>query len=120
MEVVLGLFSITVAAVLGGILAKFLKLPTLVGYILAGIVFGALLPPSLKSVSSLAQIGTILLLFSIGIELTLSRLEKFLNIAVFGALIQIVVVTLVGFFILKAFNFGFIPGLILSFGFSRY
>lgn len=118
MEVVIGLFSITIAAVLGGILAKFLRLPTLVGYILAGVVFGALLPPGLKSVSSLAEIGTILLLFSIGIELSLSRLGKFLNIAVFGGLIQIALVTGVSFLILKVFGFEFLPSLILSFGFS--
>lgn len=118
MDFVLGLFSVAIAAVAGGVLAKYLRLPILVGYILAGIFFGAVLPPGLKSISSLAEVGTILLLFSIGIELSLSRLEKYLDISVFGALIQILLVTLVGFFALSAFGFGMMVSLILSFGFS--
>lgn len=118
MDFVLGLFSISIAAVLGGVLAKYLRLPTLVGYIIAGILFSAVLPPGLKSISGLAQIGTILLLFSIGIELSLTRLEKYLDVSVFGALIQILFVSLVGFLILSLFGFNFIVSLILSFGFS--
>lgn len=118
MDLILGLFSVSIAAVLGGMFAKYLKLPTLVGYILAGILFGAILPSNLKSVSSLAEIGTILLLFSIGIELSLSRLEKYLDISVFGALIQILAVTLIGFLILQAFGMPFAVSLILSLGFS--
>lgn len=114
----MGLFSISIAAVLGGLLAKYLKLPTLVGYILAGIIFGAILPSNLKSISSLAEIGTILLLFSIGVELSLSRLEKYLDISVFGALIQILFVSLIGFLILDGLGFNFAVSLILSFGFS--
>lgn len=118
MEIVLGLFSISVAAVLGGILAKFLRLPTLVGYILAGIFFGAILPPSSRSISSLAEIGTILLLFSIGVELSLTRLGKYLDISVFGALIQILVVSLVSFLILQILGFVTSVAIILSLGFS--
>lgn len=118
MEIVLGLFSISIAAVLGGILAKYLKLPTLVGYILAGIVFGAILPPNLKSVSSLAEIGTILLLFSIGIELSLTRLERYLNIALFGALIQILLVTLISWVILQSLGISSPVAIVLSLGFS--
>jgi monovalent cation:H+ antiporter-2, CPA2 family len=118
MDIVLGLFLVVVAAVLGGVLAKTLKLPVLVGYIISGIVFGTILPPSAKNVSTLASIGTILLLFSIGVELPLSQLTKFLKVAVIGAVIQIVLVTGVSFIFLNALGFSSMSSLILSLGFS--
>ena len=118
MDLTLGLFSVVVAAVAGGFLAKLLKAPGLVGYIVAGIVIGAILPPGLKEVSGLAQVGIILLLFSIGVELSFDRLSRYLRVAVFGALIQIVLVTLLGYFILAVFGLPPLPALILSLGFS--
>ncbi len=118
MELVLGLFFVVIAASIGGLLAKTFKLPSLVGYIVLGILVGILLPPSLKEVSSLAQIGIILLLFSVGVELSLERLSKYLKVAVFGSLIQVVLTTLLAYFVLAKLGFGTIPSLILSLGFS--
>jgi len=118
MELILGLFGVMVAASLGGFFAKLLKFPSLVGFILAGILVGAILPPSLKSVSSLAQVGIILLLFSIGIELSFDRLSKYLKIAVFGSLIQITLTALFAYFILGFFNLSHVTAFILSLGFS--
>ena len=106
------------AAVVGGLAAKKLKLPGLVGYIIAGIVIGAILPPQLKEVSGLAQVGIILLLFSVGVELSFDKLSKYLHVAVFGALIQILLVTLLSYFILSRFGIPSIASLILSLGFS--
>jgi CPA2 family monovalent cation:H+ antiporter-2 len=118
MDIVLGLFLITIAAALGGLLAKSLKLPGLVGYIIAGVAFGVVLPENLKGVSGLAQLGTILLLFSIGIELSLTRLSRFLKVAVIGSIIQIVLVTISSYIILNLFSLPPITSLILALGFS--
>ena len=118
MEIVLALFFVVLAAVLGGVLARVLKLPALVGYIISGIAFGTILPEGIKNVSTLAQIGTILLLFSIGIELSLDKLSKFLNVAVFGGLLQIVLVTGVSYLLLTYLGFGIATSIILSLGFS--
>ena len=118
MDLTLGLFFVVVAAVSGGFLAKLIKVPGLVGYIIAGIVVGAVLPPGLKEVSGLAQVGIILLLFSIGVELSFERISRYLSIAVFGALIQVILVTLLGYFILLVFGLAQLPALILSLGFS--
>jgi CPA2 family monovalent cation:H+ antiporter-2 len=118
MDLTLGLFSIIVAAVAGGLAAKFLKVPGLVGYIIAGILAGAILPLGLKSVSGLAEVGIILLLFSIGVELSFERLTRYLNIAVLGALIQIFLVTGIGYLILSRFGLSASASLILSLGFS--
>src|SRR2546423_13982391 len=56
-----------------------IKLPALPGFIVAGVLLG---PNALRLVSdvhqveSLAEVGVILLLFTIGIELSLSRLRE--------------------------------------------
>jgi len=118
MEIVLGLFLIIFSAVIGGLLAKLFKLPNLIGYIVAGIVIGVIIPANLKSISSLATIGTILLLFSIGVELSLDRLTKFFKVAVIGGLTQVILVTLASFFALTLFGFPQVTSLILSLGFS--
>lgn len=118
MEIVLGLFLIVVAAVIGGIVSKFLKLPALIGYIIAGIAVGSVLPNNLKSASSFAEIGIILLLFSIGVELSFDTLTKFLKVAVLGALIQIFLVTVISYVLLVFFGLNPGTALILSIGFS--
>lgn len=118
MEIVIGLFLITIAAAIGGLLAKIFKLPGLVGYIIVGIVFGAFLPENFKSIANLAQIGTILLLFSIGVELSFTSLSKFLKVAVIGSVIQIVLVTVSSYIILNLFHLPAITSLVLSLGFS--
>ena len=118
MDLTLGLFFVVVSAVAGGFLAKVIKAPGLVGYIIAGIVVGAILPPGLKEVSGLAEVGIILLLFSIGVELSFKRLSRYLRIAVFGGLIQIVLVTLFSYITLYLFGFSPAVSLVLSLVFS--
>ncbi len=118
MELILGLFFVIVAATLGGFLAKLLKLPSLVGFIIAGILVGSVLPASLKEVSSLADVGIILLLFSIGLELSFDRLSKFLKIAVLGSLIQIVFAVFLFYLILGVFGLSEQASLVLALGFS--
>ena len=90
----------------------------LVGYILAGLIFGAILPSGVKDVARLSEIGTILLLFSIGVELSFSRLSKFLKVAITGSLIQIILVASILYFILTIFGFSPLASLILASGFS--
>jgi CPA2 family monovalent cation:H+ antiporter-2 len=118
MELVLGLFFVIVAATLGGYFARLLRLPSLVGYIIAGILVGALLPPSLKEVSSLAEVGIILLLFSIGMELSFDRLSRYLKISVLGSIAQVLLTAIFSYFILSIFGLHPVSALVLALGFS--
>ena len=118
MDLVLSLFLATIAAALGGFVAKNLKLPVLIGYIFGGIAVGIILPNATTGAGSLAEIGTILLLFSIGIELSFERLSRFFKVAVLGAVIQIVLVGLGLFFILSLAGFSTITATVLALGFS--
>ena len=61
-----------VGAVVGGLAARKLRQPTILGYVLAGIVIGPFTPGprvhDAHSLELLAEIGVILLMYSIGIE----------------------------------------------------
>ena len=118
MDIVQGLFFVVIAATLGGIIAKSFKFPSLVGYIVAGVIAGGILPESAKNISTLAEIGTILLLFSIGIEIPLGKLSKYIKISVIGASLQIVLVSVISYFFMSLAGFSTISSLILSVGFS--
>jgi len=63
-----------------------IKLPSVMGYLIAGVVigpYGGQLIDDIESVKHLAEIGVILLLFVIGLEFSLTRLLKDL-VSVFG------------------------------------
>ena len=78
------------AALVGGFLARRLRQSTLAGYVLAGIVLGALPgAPSEESVGTLADIGVVLLMFSLGVQLDLRELAAVQRVALTGAVVQV-------------------------------
>src|SRR3989344_2034778 len=112
------LFLVLAAAVIGGVIAKLLKFQPLVGYIVSGIVFGSILRQRAAAVSNFAEIGTILLLFSIGVELSFQRLGRVFKVATIGAILQMIFVTIFTFIILSAFGIPFLSSFVLAMGFS--
>ena len=73
------------------IAAHRLKIPTLVGFLLTGIVMGphALgLIRDVETVESLAEVGAVLLLFAVGLELSLSRIVRLGKYVLGGGAIQ--------------------------------
>ncbi|OGM08695.1 hypothetical protein A2W13_03385 [Candidatus Woesebacteria bacterium RBG_16_36_11] len=112
-------FLILIATALtGGIVAKFIKLQPFVGFIVAGVVARLFLPENAFGIEKVAELGLIFLLFSTGLELSLARLSKVIRISLTGASVQIVLVTLVSFALLKMFSFDSTSALVLSLGFS--
>lgn len=90
--------SFGLALALGFVAAK-LKLPELVGYMLAGVLLGPLTPGLTLDVAlsqQLAEIGIILLMFGVGLHFSFEELLKVKRIALPGALIEIPVVTAIG------------------------
>ncbi|MCJ7606950.1 MAG: cation:proton antiporter [Thermoplasmata archaeon] len=67
--------TIAVAAVII-ILFKRLKQPLILGYLMAGIIAGPLVTAAQDSVELLAKLGIVLLMFSIGLEINLTKLRK--------------------------------------------
>lgn len=82
-----------------GFIAIKLRLPPLVGYLLAGIAIGPYTPGFVGDAalaSELAEIGVILLMFGVGMHFSVSDLWAVRSIALPGALAQIVVATAMG------------------------
>ncbi len=89
-----------VLALIFGLVASRLRLPPLVGYLLAGIMLGPGTPGFVADLSlsaQLAEIGVMLLMFGVGLHFSLDDLLKVRRIAIPGAIVQIIVATLVGF-----------------------
>ena len=82
-----------------GLAATRLRLPALVGYVLAGVAIGPFTPGFHADVGlaqQLSEIGVILLMFGVGIHFSLADLLAVRRIAVPGAVVQIAVATLLG------------------------
>lgn len=94
----------TVAAAFGlalilGFVAARLKMPPLVGYLLAGIAIGPATPGFVADVAlagQLAEIGVMLLMLGVGLHFSIDDLLSVRRIAVPGAILQIVVATAMG------------------------
>ncbi|MGH9457287.1 MAG: cation:proton antiporter, partial [Thermoanaerobaculia bacterium] len=94
----------TIAAALGlamifGFIAARLKVPPLVGYLLAGIVIGPNtrgFVADMELAAQLAEIGVMLLMFGVGLHFSLDDLASVRGIALPGAVVQIVVATALG------------------------
>ena len=94
----------TIAAALGlalvlGFIAVRLKLPALVGYLVAGILIGPATPGFVADVelsTQLAEIGVMLLMFGVGLHFSLDDLLAVRKIALPGAIVQIAVATALG------------------------
>lgn len=79
------------ALVFGWLAERFLKTPTLVGYIIAGVSVGLfpLLPNVDRVVTEqFAEIGVMLLMFGVGLHFSVADLVKVKGVAVTGAMLQ--------------------------------
>ncbi|MEQ1685033.1 MAG: YbaL family putative K(+) efflux transporter [Burkholderiaceae bacterium] len=106
-------------ALIFGYVAARLKLPPLVGYLLAGIVIGPATPGFVADVAlagQLAEIGVMLLMLGVGLHFSLADLLAVKRIAIPGALLQIVVATAMGMGVATWWGWGL--GASLVFGLS--
>ncbi|MBA4343971.1 MAG: Kef family K(+) transporter [Methylibium sp.] len=87
-------------ALLLGFVAARLRMPPLVGYLLAGIAIGPATPGfvgDMALAAQLAEIGVMLLMFGVGLHFSMQDLLAVKRIAVPGALVQIAAATLLGY-----------------------
>src|SRR5688572_31459420 len=90
--------ALTLAWVFGA-LAQRLRMPPIVGYLLAGVLIGPATPGFVADqglASELAEIGVILLMFGVGLHFSLEDLLSVRAIAIPGAVAQIAFATGLG------------------------
>jgi CPA2 family monovalent cation:H+ antiporter-2 len=100
-----------------GALAHRFKVSPIAAYLLAGVILGPFTPGFVADqalANELAEIGVILLMFGVGLHFSLADLLSVRAIAVPGAIIQIVLVTLLG--VALAWSLGWTPGSGVVFG----
>ncbi len=116
----------TIAAAFGlamilGFLAVRLKLPALVGYLLAGVVIGPHTRGFVADVAlagQLAEIGVMLLMFGVGLHFSLGDLASVRSIALPGAIVQILAATAMGTATAMFWGWSFGGGLVLGLSLS--
>ncbi len=101
------------------ILCRRLRLPVVLGYILAGLLIGPHTPPyafikDLHSIQTLSEMGVIFLLFSIGLEFSLSKLAKVGLVSFVAATLEILLMIWVGYSLGQMFGWKFMDSLFLG------
>ena len=118
------LINITLALVVaffGGWIARKVKLPTIVGYLLAGIAIGPFTPGFVgdtETIQQLAELGVIFLMFGVGLHFSFSDLWKVRDIAIPGALIQTLLASLLGFALSQMWGWSVSAGIVLGLAIS--
>lgn len=128
MELELSSFSIVIALTIGftlasilGLVAHWLKLSPIVGYLLAGYVVGPYFPGyviDVKLSEELAEIGVVLMLFGVGMHFNLKDMLRVKNIAIIGGVGQTFIATAGGALLVQLAGFplsvGITTGLAIS------
>jgi CPA2 family monovalent cation:H+ antiporter-2 len=100
-----------------GYLAARLRMPPMVGYLLAGIIIGPGTPGFVADIGlarQLAEIGVMLLMFGVGLHFSLDDLLAVRKIAIPGAIVQMAISTGLGMAL--ALWWGWTPGAAVVFG----
>jgi len=108
-------------AFVGGLLAQRVRLPPLVGYLLAGVAVGPFTPGFVADeglVPQLAEIGVMLLMFGVGLHFSVKDLLAVRGIAVPGALVQIAVATALGIAATRVWGWSWGSGLVFGLALS--
>jgi len=113
-----GIAIVALAALGCGLLFTRFKQPAILGYVIAGIVLGPSgfsMIEDRENVTLLAELGVLLLLFILGLELNLRSFREIWKVSVGCVLLQVVAST--GMVFLASFVFGWSVGTSLLFGF---
>lgn len=105
------------AALAGGLLARLLRLPPLVGFLVAGVAIGPYTPgwfADAHAVEGVARIGVALLMFAVGVQFSLEELLSVRRVALLGGALQITGSVGLGVFVGMALGWGLYGGVFLG------
>jgi monovalent cation:H+ antiporter-2, CPA2 family len=106
-----------VLAFLLGFIANRLRLPAILGYLVAGMLLGPNTPGFIANINlaeQLAEIGIILLMFGVGLHFSTKDLMRVHRIAIPGALAQMVLTTIICLVVAMLLNHSFIESMVFG------
>jgi CPA2 family monovalent cation:H+ antiporter-2 len=95
-----------------------LKIPTIIGYLVTGIVAGPNLLAIIghdQDIHIIAEIGVVLLMFSIGLEFSLNHLLRIRHTVFIGGFLQLIATTVVTMLVAHAFHLNWMASLFVGF-----
>lgn len=109
---------IVVAGVTSLLFSK-LRLPAVIGYLVAGVILGPYTPPfslvkNIDSINIMASLGVVLLMFSIGLDFNLKRLRKVGLFAVIAGAVEIALMVTIGYALGNWFGWSSLEALFLG------
>ena len=112
--------GLAVAFLLGFLVSR-LRLPPIIGYLLAGIVVGPFTPGFVADMDlapQLAELGVILLMFGVGMHFSIGDLLAVRRIAVPGAIVQIAAATVLGAAVAVSWGWPLVSGIVFGLALS--
>lgn len=116
-SLLLNIAAALVAAFSGGLVARALGLPPIVGYLVAGVAIGPFTPGfvgDVETIGQLAELGVIFLMFGIGLHFSFRDLWKVRTIAIPGATSLMLTTAILGFLLTQLWGWSISASLILS------
>lgn len=104
---VLDVGAVLLVAATSGLLARKVGLPAIVGYLLAGVLVSPFTPgfvPDSNQIMILADIGVVLLLFEVGIEIDLRRIKNEHGSLLWASPLQVILGTVLGTLVFLALD----------------
>ncbi|MGB2693570.1 MAG: cation:proton antiporter [Dehalococcoidia bacterium] len=98
-DIILQLIIIIAAATCGGVVASLLRLPVILGYLVAGLIVGNYIPAlniDVAEVRDIAELGVALLLFALGVQFSAAKLANVRRVALVGGVAQIALTIALG------------------------
>jgi monovalent cation:H+ antiporter-2, CPA2 family len=117
-DLFLGILLVAAAAFVGGAIAQMLRLPTIIGFLAAGVAIGPGTPGpvgDLDYISSAADVGVILLMFGIGIQFSFRQLVDYRRLILLGGGIQILATMVLGVIVGSLLGLGWTESVIVGF-----
>jgi Kef-type K+ transport system membrane component KefB len=121
-SIFLELTGILIAAGVVAYILHFLKQPSIIAYIIVGLLIGPLAVYHALGIEfynkellhSLSEIGITLLLFMVGLDLDISQLKRIGKAAVLAGIGQVIFTSLVGLLIVRLLGFEWLPSLYIA------
>ncbi|KKR78614.1 MAG: hypothetical protein UU25_C0036G0007 [Microgenomates group bacterium GW2011_GWB1_40_9] len=110
------LLLVFLSAIVGGLIARKLRQPAIIGYIAVGVLVGNIFSRSVDKtlIGEIAEVGVTLLLFTLGVEFSFERLKKILKTVSWAAALQILISFFIFLPLFSWFGYAFLPALFIA------